>query len=147
AVGVQGPYQQELRNRWRQLSTSKQTDVAAPHTLDWYIQAESIRYREHAPWIPKIIPFNGYAGKNVLEIDAAIGTDLVQFAKYGAHVTALEDSSEALACVKENFRLRGLEGRFIEHHGDKLPFNDNTFDMVYVNGVMSYRPDTPELID
>ena len=37
--------------------------------------------------------------------------------------------------AQENFALRGLAGPFVHHDAETLPFADNSFDIVYSNGV------------
>src|SRR5207253_2287024 len=78
----------------------------------------------------------------ILEVGAGIGTDLAQFARNGGVVTDLDLSSGHLELAKENFALRGLPGQFILHDAETLPFDDNTFDVVYSNGVIHHTPNT-----
>jgi ubiquinone/menaquinone biosynthesis C-methylase UbiE len=47
-----------------------------------------------------------------------------------------------LQIAQENFRLRGLTGRFVHHDAESLPFDDDTFDLVYSNGVIHHTPNT-----
>src|SRR3954453_18995437 len=71
-----------------------------------------------------------------------MGTDLAQFARHGAIVTDVDLSEGHLQHAQENFRLRGLTGRFVHHDAESLPFDDNTFDLVYSNGVIHHTPNT-----
>jgi ubiquinone/menaquinone biosynthesis C-methylase UbiE len=57
-------------------------------------------------------------------------------------VTDLDLSAGHLELAEENFRLRGLQGRFIHHDGESLPFADRSFDLVYSNGVLHHTPNT-----
>jgi ubiquinone/menaquinone biosynthesis C-methylase UbiE len=93
-----------------------------------------------------VMEFAKHAGEDVLEIGGGLGTDLAQFAKHGARVTDLDLSSGHLAHAQENFRLRGLEGRFIHHDAETLPFPDNSFDLVYSNGVLHHTPNTEHVV-
>ena len=71
-----------------------------------------------------------------------MGTDLAQFALHGARVTDLDLSSGHLELAKENFAVRGLQGAFVQHDAESLVFDDNTFDVVYSNGVLHHTPNT-----
>jgi len=90
--------------------------------------------------------FDRHRGEEVLEIGGGIGTDLAQFAKAGARVTDVDLSSGHLALARENFRLRRLEGTFIHHDAETLPFADNAFDLVYSNGVIHHTPHTERVV-
>jgi len=82
----------------------------------------------------------------VLEIGGGMGTDLAQFAAHGATVTDLDLSAGHLQLAEENFRLRGLRGRFIHHDAETLPFDDGSFDLVYSNGVLHHTPNTVAVV-
>ena len=83
----------------------------------------------------------------MLEIGGGMGTDLAQFAKNGARTTDIDLSAGHLALAQENFTLRGLTGRFVHHDAERLPFDDNSFDVVYSNGVIHHTPNTRGLVD
>jgi ubiquinone/menaquinone biosynthesis C-methylase UbiE len=117
------------------------------HTLDWYLQVEAYRYRDYAPWMAETMEFSKHGGEDVLEIGGGIGTDLAQFAKHGARVTDLDLSGGHLELAQENFSLRGLQGRFIHHDAEDLPFPDSSFDLVYSNGVLHHTPDTQQVVE
>src|SRR5437867_3445816 len=75
-----------------------------------------------------------------------MGTDLCQFAHHGAVVTDVDLSAGHLALAQENFRLRGLAGEFIHHDAERLPFEDDSFDVVYSNGVIHHTPNTADVV-
>jgi ubiquinone/menaquinone biosynthesis C-methylase UbiE len=72
---------------------------------------------------------------------------LSQFAQNGARVTDLDLSAGHLAHARENFSLRKLQARFIHHDAEKLPFDDNSFDVVYSNGVLHHTPNTRQVVE
>jgi ubiquinone/menaquinone biosynthesis C-methylase UbiE len=119
---------------------------AAAHTKDWFLEAERNRYAEYAPWMAETMEFARHGGEDVLEIGGGMGTDLAQFAAHGARVTDLDLSSGHLTLAKENFLVRGLRGRFIQHDAETLVFDDNSFDVVYSNGVLHHTPNTQRVV-
>lgn len=122
--------------------------VTAPdrHTLEWYLEAERYRYEEYAPWMADTMGFADWNGRQVLEIGAGMGTDLAQFARHGATVTDYDLSAGHLERARENFALRGLQGTFLHGDAEELPFDDDTFDLVYSNGVIHHTPNTHRVV-
>src|SRR6185295_13242807 len=41
---------------------------------------------------------------------------------------------------------RGLTGRFVHHDAESLPFDDDSFDLVYSNGVLHHTPNTARAV-
>ena len=58
--------------------------------------------------LPRLIDFDGFRGRRVLEVGCGAGTDLIRFARGGAEVTGIDLSSAAIALARENFRHQGL---------------------------------------
>lgn len=140
-------YKEEVQNQWNNDACgSHYAKTAKAKTLDWYEEIESYRYDVYAPWMHDTMEFAEHSGDKVLEIGGGMGTDLAQFAKYGADVTDLDLSGGHLKLADENFRLRGLKGKFIHHDAEELPFEDNSFDVVYSNGVIHHTPNTKKVV-
>jgi ubiquinone/menaquinone biosynthesis C-methylase UbiE len=97
--------------------------------------------------LPRLIDFNGYRGKKVLDVGCGAGTDLVRFARGGAEVTGVDISSAAIELARSNFEQQGLAADLHEADGERLPFDANTFDLVYAHGVVQYTPDGQGLVD
>ncbi|MFM9941394.1 MAG: heparinase II/III family protein [Hyphomicrobiaceae bacterium] len=140
-------YKREVQRQWdRDACGSHYVKDAKPGTLEWYLEAEAYRYGTYAPWMPEHMEFYRHEGHKVLEIGAGMGTDLAQFAKGGAIVTDLDLSLGHLEHARTNFKLRGLDGEFKQGDGETLPFPDNSFDVVYSNGVIHHTPNTTGVI-
>ncbi len=140
-------YKKQVQEQWNYNPCgSHYVKVAERHTVDWYLEAEAYRYKVYAPWMADVMGFVEFPGKQVLEIGGGIGTDLAQFAKNGAIVTDLDLSAGHLAYAEENFALRGLTGTFKHGDAENMPFLDNTFDVVYTNGVIHHSPNTRKII-
>jgi ubiquinone/menaquinone biosynthesis C-methylase UbiE len=140
-------YKDRVQDQWNQNPIGSQhVRESQPHTLDWFREVERHRYGVYAPWMPGVMEFTAHADHDVLEIGGGIGTDLAQFAMHGARVTDLDLAAGHLRLAEENFRLRGLNGTFIHHDAESLPFPDATFDLVYSNGVLHHTPNTATVV-
>lgn len=95
----------------------------------------------------RLVEFDGYCGKRVLEVGCGAGTDLVRFAQGGALVTGVDLSASAIALARQNFAHQGLDADLREADGEQLPFEDATFDLVYAHGVVQYTANDQQLID
>lgn len=97
--------------------------------------------------LPRLVTFDGYRGRRVLEVGCGAGTDLVRFAKGGAIVSGIDLSPSAVALARQNFEQHGLPADLREADGERLPFGDNSFDVVYAHGVVQYTSRPQALVD
>jgi SAM-dependent methyltransferase len=95
----------------------------------------------------RLVDFDGYRGRRVLEIGCGAGVDLARFATGGALVTGVDLTESAVALARANFEQQGLDGRFEVANGERLPFPDDSFDLVYAHGVVQYTADPQRLVD
>jgi glycosyltransferase involved in cell wall biosynthesis/ubiquinone/menaquinone biosynthesis C-methylase UbiE len=147
-VSTGDAYKEEVQDQWNENPVGTQyAKTTTPYSLAWFREIEAHRYGVYAPWMPEVMEFDQHANEDVLEIGAGVGTDLSQFAKHGARVTDLDLSAGHLEHAKLNFSLRGLTGRFVHHDAEALPFDDNSFDVVYSNGVLHHTPHTHRVVD
>jgi SAM-dependent methyltransferase len=97
--------------------------------------------------LPRLVAFDGYRGRRVLEVGCGAGTDLVRFAKGGAIVTGVDLSSSAIGLATQNFEQQGLQADLREADGEHLMFADDSFDLVYAHGVVQYTADGQALVN
>lgn len=140
-------YKDEVQRQWdNDPAGSHYVSEADQHSLQWFMEAEAYRYGQYAPWMSSVMEFDRHRGEKVLEIGGGMGTDLAQFARGGAIVTDVDLSAGHLELARENFALRGLEGEFVLHDAEHLPFDDKSFDLVYSNGVLHHTPNTAAVV-
>jgi SAM-dependent methyltransferase len=94
----------------------------------------------------RLVPFDGYRGQTVLEVGCGAGVDLARFAKGGAIVTGVDVAPSAIALARANFEQQGLSGDLRVADGERLPFADGTFDVVYAHGVVQYTANPQQLV-
>src|SRR5947209_5703567 len=74
-------------------------EAAEPFSLQWYLEAEGVRYGRHGRWLPRLLEFGKHAGETLLGCGDGLGADWVQYARCGAEVTACCTSADVLALV------------------------------------------------
>jgi SAM-dependent methyltransferase len=111
-------------------------------TREFFDAVERHRYTEYAPWMPEVMGFNDFAGARLLEIGCGMGTDLLQFVRGGAEVTGVDLTARSIEISRQHFAVYGARGDFAITDGESLPFADESFDIVYSNGVLHHTPDT-----
>ena len=94
----------------------------------------------------RLVPFDGYRGREVLDVGCGAGTDLVRFARGGAKVTGVDIAAAAIDLARANFAQQGLEADLREADGERLPFPDDTFDLVFAHGVVQYTGNPGALV-
>lgn len=112
---------------------------------EFFAQTEAYRF-EKLHYLPERVDFAGYGGKQVLDVGCGLGNDLARFAQRGAQVIGIDLSERAVALSRENFRQRGLDGRFQVMNGEVLDFPDASFDLVYCHTVLHFTPDPARMV-
>src|SRR4029077_14329966 len=95
----------------------------------------------------RLVAFDGYRGRTVLEVGCGAGVDLARFARGGATVAGVDLAASAIDLARANFEQQGLQGRFEIADGERLPFADNSFDLVYAHGVVQYTANPRRLVE
>jgi len=97
-------------------------------------------------YLPRVVDFDGYAGKRVLEVGCGLGLDLMRFARGGANVTGVELSSQAIDLARQYFNGEQMPVRLEVMDGANLDFPDAKFDVAYVHGVLPYAADAAAIV-
>jgi SAM-dependent methyltransferase len=111
-------------------------------TREFFDRVEQYRYREYAPWMPRLMGFEQFRGARLLEIGCGMGTDLLQFARGGARCVGIDLTPRSVEITRHRFALYNIDGAFMIADGEHLPFATESFDVVYSNGVLHHTPDT-----
>lgn len=97
------------------------------------------------PWIMKRIEreANLLKGKHLLEIGCGMGYDSLEFLKRGVRVTATDLTPNAVKMTERHFEVENVHAEAVHTaNALALPFDDNTFDAVWSNGVLHATGDT-----
>jgi 2-polyprenyl-3-methyl-5-hydroxy-6-metoxy-1,4-benzoquinol methylase len=110
---------------------------------EYFDEVEARKYLVE-PHIPAFAEFDRWRGKRVLEVGCGIGTDSINFARAGAHLTAVELSGESLRIAGERAEVMGVADRitFVQANAEELTsaLGDEKYDLVYSFGVVHHTP-------
>lgn len=139
----------EIKNYWEDKSPGRKHSDKEVGSKEFYDEIEHSRYSDYFKYkyLPKVAEFDQHANEKVLEIGVGLGTDSLQFAKNGAKSHGIDLTETAIKLTKERFAMNGLKGTFKSASFTNIPFEDNTFDLVYSFGVLHHSEETQEGID
>ncbi|MGQ0713207.1 MAG: class I SAM-dependent methyltransferase [Gemmatimonadaceae bacterium] len=119
--------------------------VEAEERRRFFRQIEKERY-EWEPYIPQYARFERGRGKKLLEIGIGAGTDFTNWVRNGAIATGIDLTERGVSLTRERLELEGLTADVRQADAENLPFEDNTFDIVYSNGVLHVPPNPARAI-
>lgn len=116
-----------------------------PGTQGFFADLEQYHF-EKLHHLPRLVPFDQYRGRRVLEVGCGAGTDLLRFARHGALTTGVDLAPSSIALAAKNFAFEKRPANLLVADGEKLPFRDASFDLVYAHGVVQYTSDDRTLV-
>ena len=118
-------------------------------TCAFFDEVEERKYRVE-PHIPAFADFSRWKGKRVLEVGCGIGTDIINFARAGAEVTAVDLSQKSLEIARARAQVFGLSDRIrfycanAEELSATVPVEP--YDLVYSFGVIHHSPHPDRIV-
>jgi SAM-dependent methyltransferase len=140
------PTNSQVRDYWNTHIHDLDISTHQPGTKEFFADLDQYHF-EKLHHLPRLIDFDAYRGKKVLDVGCGAGTDLVRFARGGAIVTGVDIASSAIALANDNFTQQGLTADLREADGESLPFGDDEFDFVFAHGVVQYTARDKALVD
>ena len=133
----------QVANYWNARPCNIFHSPAKIGTKRYFDEIEKRKYLVE-PHIPQFAEFGKWKGKKVLEIGCGIGTDTVNFARAGAHVTTVELSEKSLALARKRVKLFGLsrQVKFYLCNAEELSKTvpQEAYDLIYSFGVIHHTP-------
>ena len=136
----------QVRQYWNSHIHDLDVSSSVPGSREFFADLDQYHF-EKLHHLPRLIDFDAYRGKRVLDVGCGAGTDLARFAKGGALVSGVDLSLSAIALATQNFAQQGLAADLREADGEHLPFADGSFDFVFAHGVVQYTAHDKALVD
>lgn len=137
--------QRAVRDYWNTHIHDLEITRHPPGSPGFFADLEHYHF-EKLHHLPRLVPFEGFAGLRVLEVGCGAGTDLIRFARHGAIPTGVDLAASAIKLATDNFALEGRIAGLLVADGEALPFPDASFDLVYAHGVVQYTTDDQALV-
>lgn len=100
------------------------------------------------PYIFDFAKFHDGKDKDVLEIGVGMGGDHVEWAKSSPKsLTGIDLTPKAIEHTKKRLEVYGLSSDVEVADAEELPFDDDSFDLVYSWGVLHHSPNTPQAVN
>jgi len=119
-------------------------------TRQYFDEVEARKYFVE-PHIPGFAQFDRWRGKKVLEIGCGIGTDTINFASSGAHVSAVDLSEKSMELARTRASVFGLQDhiRFYSGNAEELSrfVPAEPYDLIYSFGVIHHTPHPDVVLD
>ena len=143
----------EIKKTYASVSQEPAKDFVFPTGRPW---AEDLGYPEELANVPDTAAesFAGVAnpftlgrlapGERVLDLGCGAGTDsfvAAQMVGQSGRVTGIDMTPEMLAKARASAAEMGANVEFVEGEVERLPFADESFDVVISNGVIDLVPD------
>ena len=130
---------------WNKQSCGEELYLASEET-EGYQQQLKIRY-ELEPFIPLFAEFDRWKGADVLEVGVGLGADHQSFAEAGASLSGIDLTERAVSHTQRRLKLLGHASNLQVADAERLPFQENSFDLVYSWGVLHHSPNTQAAIN
>jgi SAM-dependent methyltransferase len=103
---------------------------------------QSRRRYELEPFITSFANAAGSHHRDVLEIGVGLGADHQLFSEAGAQLIGIDLTERAVEHVRQRFETFHLPSDLRVANAERLPFGDQSFDVVYSWGVLHHTPNT-----
>jgi ubiquinone/menaquinone biosynthesis C-methylase UbiE len=129
-----------IRDYWNKRLPQRWYSNKEYGTLPYWNEVSEKRYTIYYPYLKWEAEFYEHKGEKILEIGVGVGTDTLEYGKGGAEVTGIDLTENAINITSERFIKNGLAGTFLVSDVENLPFENNTFDLVFCFGVLHHTP-------
>lgn len=116
------------------------------HWRDYWNRSDHQPMVRHEELLANLLEITSVKGKKILEVGAGMGGDSIFLAKKRALVTVLDFTNEALDLIRQNAKKAKIDINTIQADARKMPFKNNTFDIIFHQGLLEHFKNPQELL-
>ncbi len=117
----------------------------APGTPGFFRDLDEYHF-EKLHHLLRLVDFDAWAGRAVLDVGCGAGVEVVRFARGGARTFGVDAAASAARLTRQNLDQQSVTAGVACADGEGLPFPDETFDFVYAHGVVQYAADDRRVV-
>src|SRR5690349_20578616 len=129
------PSNATVRRYWDAHIHDLDISANAPGTAGFFADLDAYHF-EKLHHLLRLVDFNAWRGRPVLDVGCGAGVEVVRFARGGARMVGVDASRQAVALARQNLGHQGLSAELAVADGESLPFPDGRFDFVFAHGVI-----------
>jgi SAM-dependent methyltransferase len=116
-----------------------------PGSRGYFAAMASYRYGKLA-YMAGVVEFERWRERDVLDIGCGAGLDLVRLAGAGARAAGIDLSGGSLALASRYLAVENVRALLAQADAVRLPFRDESFDLVLCLGVLPFAPDPSGIV-
>jgi SAM-dependent methyltransferase len=139
------PENDRVREYWNSHIHDLEVSRHPPGSAGFFADLDAYHF-EKLHHLLRLVDFDAWRGRDVLDLGCGAGVEVVRFARAGAQVTGVDVASSAIALTRQNLAQQQVSARLEVADGEALPFPDESFDLVYAHGVVQYTANDRRLV-
>ncbi len=139
------PSSADVRRYWNSHIHDLEISQHKPGTPGFFADLDHYHF-EKLHHLLRLVNFEAWRGKAVLDVGCGAGVEVVRFARGGARTFGVDLSEQAVGLTALNLSQQSLTAGVAVADGEVLPFADNQFDYVFAHGVIQYASDDSRIV-
>jgi len=116
-----------------------------PGSPGYFAAMANYRYGKLA-YMAGVVDFKRWDKRDVLDVGCGAGLDLVRLARAGARAAGIDLSAGSLAFASRYLAIENVSALLAQADAARLPFRDESFDLVLCLGVLPFAPDPAGIV-
>ncbi|HVF80716.1 MAG TPA: class I SAM-dependent methyltransferase, partial [Flavisolibacter sp.] len=138
---------EEIKNFWNQNPVGENFVEYGDGGAAFFKRYDEFRYKTEGHILGELDKID-FKNKDLLEIGIGQAADSEQIVKRGANYYGIDLTETSIQRIKDRFKLYNLPYKEVQiANAEKIPYQDNFFDIVYSHGVIHHSPNIEKIVD